>query len=81
MSNCALINSDTVDAMEDEERLELIEQLKAKWDHVNKIYQKMGHNVVFDTQGKVRRKENLENELDQIEKDIETLQRGRVLIA
>lgn len=69
-----------VDEMDDAEREELIDALKAKWDHVNKIYQKMGHNVVFDTQGKVRRKERLENELDQIEKDIDLLQRGRILI-
>jgi len=66
--------------MPNDERLELINQLKAKWDHVNKQYQKMVHNVIFDTQGKVRRKETLENQLTQIEKDIETLQRGKILI-
>lgn len=69
-----------VDAMDQEEREELVNALKAKWDHVNKMYQKIGHNVVFDTQGKVRRKENLENQLTQIEKDIELLQRGTVMV-
>lgn len=70
-----------VDPISEEERLELIDALKAKWDHVNKNYQKIVHNVIFDTQGKVRRKETYENQLTQIEKDIETLQRGRILIA
>lgn len=70
-----------VEPMDEDERDDLINALKAKWDHVNKQYQKMGHIVVFDTQGKVRRKETLENQLTQIEKDINLLERGQVLIS
>ncbi|ETV82285.1 hypothetical protein H257_04977 [Aphanomyces astaci] len=69
-----------VEAMDDDERLQLIDALKAKWDHVNAKYQKLCHNVSFDTQGKVRRKETFEKELTQIEKDIQVLSRGPVAV-
>ncbi|KAF0689760.1 Aste57867_18828 [Aphanomyces stellatus] len=69
-----------VDVMDDAERDNLIDALKAKWDHVNGKYQKLCHNVSFDTQGKVRRKETFEKELTQIEKDIQVLSRGPVAV-
>ncbi|KAH9068630.1 hypothetical protein Ae201684P_004332 [Aphanomyces euteiches] len=69
-----------VDVMDETERLQLIDALKAKWDHVNTKYQKLCHNVSFDTQGKVRRKETLEKELTQLEKDIQILSRGPVAV-
>lgn len=67
--------------MDERERLELVDALKAKWDHVNAKYQKLCHNVVFDTLGKVRRKETFEKELTQLEKDIQLLEKGHVVIA
>ncbi|CAK4513323.1 unnamed protein product [Aphanomyces euteiches] len=69
-----------VDVMDETERLQLIDALKAKWDHVNTKYQKLCHNVSFDTQGKVRRKETLEKELTQLEIDIQILSRGPVAV-
>lgn len=66
--------------MSERERQELVNALKAKWDHVNSKYQKLCHNVVFDTLGKVRRKETFEKELTQLEKDIELLQKGHVVV-
>ncbi|TYZ67294.1 hypothetical protein PybrP1_007597 [[Pythium] brassicae (nom. inval.)] len=66
--------------MDERERLELVDALKAKWDHVNAKYQKLCHNVVFDTLGKVRRKETFEKELTQLEKDIQLLEKGHVVI-
>jgi hypothetical protein len=66
--------------MDDRERQELVNALKAKWDHVNAKYQKLCHNVVFDTLGKVRRKETFEKELTQLEKDITMLEKGRVVV-
>jgi hypothetical protein len=70
-----------VEPMDDKERQDLVDALKAKWDHVNGKYQKLCHHVSFDTQGKVRRKENYEKELSQIEKDIQTLSKASVVIA
>jgi len=62
--------------MDEEERQELIAALKTKWDSVNARYQKITHLVLLDTAGQVRRKENLERELSQIENDINKLQRA-----
>lgn len=69
-----------VEMMDESERKELVNALKAKWDHVNAKYQKLCHNVVFDTLGKVRRKETFEKELAQLEKDIEMLEKGQVIV-
>ncbi|DAZ96658.1 TPA: hypothetical protein N0F65_009221 [Lagenidium giganteum] len=73
--------SGKIEPMDEQERQELVQALKAKWDHVNAKYQKLCHNVVFDTLGKVRRKETFEKELAQLEKDIELLQKGSVVVA
>lgn len=69
-------NSDEagLEELPNEERLQLIEQLKTKWDTVNAQYQRICHMVNLDTIGKVRRKEQLEIELRQIEQDIERLE-------
>ncbi|RLN83423.1 hypothetical protein BBJ28_00012908 [Nothophytophthora sp. Chile5] len=67
--------------MDERERLALVDSLKAKWDHVNGKYQKLCHNVVFDTLGKVRRKETFEKELTQLERDIQLLEKGHVVVA
>lgn len=69
-----------VEPMDERERIELVNALKAKWDHVNAKYQKLCHNVVFDTLGKVRRKETFEKELTQLEKDIQLLEKGHVVV-
>lgn len=73
--------SGRVEPMDERERVELVNALKAKWDHVNSKYQKLCHNVVFDTLGKVRRKETFEKDLTQLEKDIQLLEKGHVVIA
>jgi len=66
------------DADLDSDELEnLIDALKTKWDNTNKKYQKMCHMVKLDTIGKVRRKEAMESELDQLEKDIQKLEGSR----
>jgi hypothetical protein len=39
----------------EEERLALVNDLKLKWEAVNKKYQLMTHNNVLDTNGKIRR--------------------------
>merc|ERR1711865_565546 len=60
---------------------ELVDALKTKWDVVNAKYQKMCHMVKLDTIGKVRRKEAMENELLQLEKDVEELEGRDVVVA
>ena len=65
----------------EDERMELVNALKAKWDSVNAQYQKITHLVKLDTTGQVRRKEQLEAALAKIEADILRLDRsGAVLI-
>jgi len=64
----------------DDERDELLDALKTKWDAVNSKYQKMCHMVKLDTIGKVRRKEQMEAELTQLEKDIDMLEDRKVVI-
>ncbi|KAF4659444.1 hypothetical protein FOL46_006577 [Perkinsus olseni] len=64
----------------EEERLELIEALKKKWEKVNADYQCMTHLTKLDTIGKTKRKESFEAQLAAIESDIAKLNRRRVLI-
>jgi hypothetical protein len=72
---------ETFEEIPDEERLQLIDQLKARWDHVNANYQKITHLVKLDTTGQLRRKEKLETELSQLENDIERLEKaGQLLV-
>lgn len=63
----------TVEVMDERERLELLRALKAKWDAVNSKYQRMCHQTKLDTVGKIKRKEGLEKELDALEADIKLL--------
>ena len=69
--------------MEDGERLALVHSLKTKWEEVNKIYQSTSVLSLdsLDTIGKVKRKEQCEAQLAQIEKDIEKLQKPIVYVA
>merc|ERR1712100_679216 len=62
------------------ERNDLLRKLKMKWADVNKRYQKIAHNTILDTIGKVKRKEVLEKELDQLQKDIKMLSSKRPII-
>mmetsp|Transcript_12272 Transcript_12272/g.8924 ORF Transcript_12272/g.8924 Transcript_12272/m.8924 type:complete len:255 (-) Transcript_12272:17-781(-) len=63
-----------------DERDYLLEALKSKWDYVNSQYQKFTHLVVLDTAGQIRRKEQFETELSQLETDIEKLQRASAVL-
>jgi len=72
---------DHFDQISDEERHALITALKAKWDSVNTKYQKITHLVSLDTAGQVRRKENFEKLMSQLENDVNKLQsRGPLLV-
>jgi len=65
---------ESYEELTEEERYNLLEELKSKWAHVNTKYQRQTHLVKLDTAGQVRRKETMENELQQLERDIEKLQ-------
>lgn len=69
-----------VQPLDEEERQQLIDGLKAKWEQVNATYQGITHITKLDSMGKVKRKEKSEAELSQIEKDIEKLSRRGILV-
>jgi len=69
-----------INPMEETERANLIEGLKAKWEQVNTDYQGQTHLTSLDTTGKKGRKERYEAELSQIEKDIEKLNRRNIMV-
>lgn len=62
------------------ERLKLLDNLKTKWESVNKAYQGMTHAVVLDTVGKIRRKEEYESQMQNLEKSIEKLSKPYVFV-
>jgi hypothetical protein len=64
----------------EEERVKLLNQLKLKWENVNKQYQTMTHLVSLDTIGKTRRKEDYESQLQQLEKSIDKLSKKFVFV-
>jgi len=71
---------DTYEEMSEEEREALIYDLKQKWAVINTEYQKITHLVRLDTIGQLRRKENMESKLKQIEADIERISRAGPLL-
>jgi hypothetical protein len=68
--------------MPEDEKTELIRALKGKWDSVNSLYQQSSvlSLASLDTIGKVKRKEQYEAQLAQIEKDIESLSKKSVYV-
>jgi hypothetical protein len=64
----------------EDERLMLIEDLKTKWDDVNKKYQLGSHQTALDTIGKIRRKEQFEQELKDLESAIQKLSKSPVFV-
>ena len=72
-------NDNGVRALSEDERLELLDKLKQKWEKTNKEYQVL--SFTLDTAPKKARKERYEAELSQIEKDIEVMSRKNVFVA
>ncbi|GMH33715.1 hypothetical protein BSKO_01549 [Bryopsis sp. KO-2023] len=64
--------------MDESERRQLLAHLKTKWDSVNTAYQKM--TFTLDTPAKQKRKEGYEKQLVEIERDIQMLERGDVVL-
>eukprot|EP00747_Dinoflagellata_sp_TGD_P165425 gnl/TRDRNA2_/TRDRNA2_186673_c0_seq1.p1 gnl/TRDRNA2_/TRDRNA2_186673_c0~~gnl/TRDRNA2_/TRDRNA2_186673_c0_seq1.p1 ORF type:complete len:280 (+),score=75.76 gnl/TRDRNA2_/TRDRNA2_186673_c0_seq1:144-983(+) len=65
--------------MDEDERLALIEGLKAKWEVINTNYQAITHLTKLEA-GQIRRKEKFEAELSNLERDIERLSKKGILI-
>ena len=61
----------------DAEREAILEGLKKNWEEVHHQYQ--GLSVVADTAPKKARKERMEAEMKQLEKDIEMIERHHVI--
>ncbi|GAX72902.1 hypothetical protein CEUSTIGMA_g357.t1 [Chlamydomonas eustigma] len=67
-----------VSQMSAEDRAQLILHLKRKWGKVNHHFQ--GFSLSVDNEMKKRRKEELERQLAEIERDIKTLERGDTIL-
>ncbi|GLC52010.1 hypothetical protein PLESTB_000572600 [Pleodorina starrii] len=67
-----------VSQLSPDDRQQLIRHLKAKWGSVNTAYQ--GLSLTTDTAMKKIRKEAMERDLAEIERDIRTLERGEVVL-
>jgi ribosome recycling factor len=64
----------------DQERKDLIDALKKKWEIVHKEYQEITHISKIDTIGKKSKKERCEAELAQLEKDIQKLTKNYIFV-
>lgn len=64
----------------EEERQDIVANLKVKWEQVNTAYQGETHITVIDSMGKLKRKEKNEAELAQLEKDIERLNKRNITV-
>lgn len=60
-----------------EERQAILDGLKKNWEEIHDQYQ--GLSVVTDTAPKKNRKERMEAEMKQLERDIETIERHKVI--
>ena len=63
--------------MTEQERLQILEGLKSNWEYLHHEYQ--GLSVVTDTAPKKHRKERMENEMKQLERDIETIEKHQAI--
>jgi len=74
------VQSDTacVVEMSPDERAGLLRHLKEKWAVLNAAYQRLG--FVTELVSQVKRKEELEAQLKEVEGDIKALSRGEVVL-
>ncbi|CAM9384483.1 unnamed protein product, partial [Ectocarpus fasciculatus] len=66
--------------MTEDERMDLLDGLKDKWDAVNRKYQKITHHVSLDTLGELHHKEAMEAQLKTIEGYIDKLERASAVL-
>lgn len=63
--------------LSDAERHAILHGLKSNWDEIHHLYQ--GLSVVTDTAPKKNRKERMEAEMKQLERDIELVEKHRII--
>ena len=63
--------------MSEQERQDILNGLKSNWEYLHHEYQ--GLSVVTDTAPKKNRKERMEAEMKQLERDIETIEKHRCI--
>ena len=63
--------------IEGEERQEILDGLKQNWEELHREYQ--GLSVITDTPAKKARKEKMEANMKQLEKDIEIMERHSII--
>jgi archaellum component FlaC len=71
-------NEDDIEMLTEAEREKLLEGLKTNWATVNKEYQTL--SFTLDTPAKKKRKEEYEQQLEQIEQDIKKLSKKFVFV-
>jgi len=69
-----------VQKVPEEERIKLLQNLIQKEKETNSQFQLLSHNIGLDSQAKIRRKEDLETELKELEKAIQKLSKPNVII-
>jgi len=67
-------------ALEESERLSMLEGLKAKWEQANTEYQRTTHCTYLDTEGLKRNKEKSEAALTNLENDIGKLSKAGIIV-
>lgn len=63
--------------LSDEEREKILDGLKKNWNEIHDQYQ--GLSVVTDTAPKKYRKERMEAEMKQLERDIESIEKHKII--
>ncbi|MCJ8729019.1 hypothetical protein PDJAM_G00011670, partial [Pangasius djambal] len=63
--------------LSEEERRDILDGLKKNWDELHHQYQ--GLSLITDTVPKKHRKDRLESEMKQLEKDIELIERYKTI--
>lgn len=66
-----------MEQVEEEQRAELLKGLKKNWEELHHQYQ--GLSVVTDTVSKKARKERMEAEMKQLERDIDVIEHHKVI--
>jgi hypothetical protein len=66
--------------LSEDERLQLLGNLKAKWEEINKLYQGCTHIIALDSRSKIQKKEQYERELADLERAIERLSKKFVFV-
>jgi len=69
-----------VQPINEEERLKILEGLKAQWEAVNTQYQGLTHITILESEGLRYRKEKYEAELSLLERDIERLSKNHIMV-